>query len=191
MPKLRYVGMCLLAVVCLAACTDVLMTGAQVVYNRRNIEKNVTDQYLTRQAYRALKFDTHEFKESNIAVATYNGEMLLTGQVPHEDLKIKAEEIVREQTKVKRIFNLLTIANPSSALTRIGDSWITAKVKGKLLASNDLDASSIKVVTENGTVYLMGILFPADADKAVEIARTTQGVLQVVKIFSYLKISKS
>lgn len=171
-------------------CMSVATTGAQAVYNRRSLEKNVNDQLTTVRINQALNFKTNEFRNANIDIATYNNEVLLAGQVPEEWQKEKAEEIAKSFPNVERVYNLLAISSPSSGITRISDAWITSKVKAKFIASEDLDATQVKVVTENGTVYLMGILKPEEADAAVELARTTQGVQSVVKMFSYIRISK-
>ncbi len=175
----------------LQACADVAMTGAQALYNRQSIKNNLNDQYITMQAFRAIEVDDKRFKDANISIATFNGEVLLAGQVPHQWQRERIGRIVKQIPAAQRVYNLVTISNPSSTLTRISDSWITAKVKAKLLASGDLDARQIKVVTENSTVFLMGILKPSEADAAIDIARTTDGVTSVVKIFSYIQITKS
>jgi osmotically-inducible protein OsmY len=169
---------------------NVATTGAQVVYNRHEIEKNLQDHYLTLQAYQALFVKTDQFKNANISISTYNNEMLLAGQVPEAWQKTKIEKIIKQIPNIGNIYNLLQVQSPSSALTRVSDTWITTKIKTKLIASNDVDASRVKVVTENGTVYLMGVLLPEQADAAVELASNTAGVQSVVKIFSYMKISK-
>lgn len=174
----------------LQSCMDAAMTGAQVVYNRHNLKKGFDDQYTTAQVFHALNSNTDDFKNANISIATFNGKILLAGQVPETWQKIKAENIVKEKLGKNEIYNLLTVGTPSSTMTRISDAWLTTKVKAKLLASNDLDATQIKVVTENGTVYLMGILQPKEADAAVLIASNTEGVQSVVKIFSYMNISE-
>jgi len=171
-------------------CVNVATTGAQAIYNRHDIEKNLKDQYLTLQAYQTLFVKTDQFKNTNISISTYNKEILLAGQVPERWQKIKIENMLKNIPDILRIYNLIQIQSPSSALTRISDTWITTKIKTKLMASNDVDASRVKVVTENGTVFLMGILLPEQASAAVEIASNTSGVQSVVKIFSYMKISK-
>lgn len=183
-------GMILLSLVVLQGCTDVAVTGAQVVYNRRSLQKNFGDQYITMKAYQGLYIKTDEFQNAHISIATYNREVLLAGQAPEPWQKAKATEIVSKIPDVKRVYNLVSLDSPSSTLTRLSDSWITAKVKAKLIASEDLDATKIKVVTENGTVYLMGILHPEEAQAATDLASETEGVEKVVKIFSYLKITK-
>lgn len=174
----------------LAACANVAMTSASAVYNRHGIEKNVHDQYMTMEAFKSIKMKSDDFKNANVVIATFHDEMLLTGQVPEAWQKEKAEEIVKKLSGVRVVYNQLQIGSPSSTLTRLSDTWITTKIKAKMFASNEIESSDVKVVTENGVVYLMGTLQPQEADTVVNIARTTEGVESVVKIFSYIKISR-
>ena len=169
---------------------NVATSGVEAVYNRHSIQKNLHDQYLTMKAYKALYMDTDSFKNANIIISTYNNEMLLAGQAPFAWQKTRAVEAIRQKTDIDKIYNLITIQAPSSSLTRVSDAWITTKIKTKLLASNDMDGSQVKVITENGTVYLMGILLPEHAEAAVDLARNTDGVQQVIRMFSYMRISK-
>lgn len=180
----------LLMMSALQGCMNVASTGAQAVYNRQSIKKTLNDQLITRDVYLALQHKTHEFKNANISIATFNQEVLLAGEVPEAWQKQKIQTIIKSLPDIKRVYNLIEIASPSSTLTRLNDVWITAKIKGQFIASEDLDVTQIKVVTENSTVYLMGIL-PADAARAaVDIASNTEGVTKVVKIFSYIHINK-
>lgn len=184
--------LCLFAIICqLQACTDVAMSSAQVVVNRHSLQKNLNDQYLTMQAFKAIEIRDTRFRNAHVVIATFNGEMLLTGQVPEPWQKTTAEEIVKRQTGVNTVYNFIAVGDPSSTLTRMSDAWLTTKIKAKFAASDDLESNQIKVLTENGTVYLMGIIPPAEAEAAVDIARHTQGVTSVVKIFSYIHISKN
>lgn len=175
----------------LEGCMNVATTSASAVYNRHSIQRHFNDQYATMRAYQALKFKSDKFNNANIAIATFNGEILLIGQVLEPWQKEEAERIVRKVTKAENIYNLVAIGGVSSTLTRMSDAWITAKIKTKLLASDDIDAGQIKVVTENGTVYLMGVVHPEEAKVAVELASETSGVENVVKLFSYITISKN
>lgn len=181
----------LLFMTLLQGCTNIAMSGVEAVYNRHSIQKSLNDQYITMKAFKTLNIDTKLFKNTHIAVATFNGEVLLAGQVPHTWQRSKAEQLVKVIPGIKQIYNLIAIENPSSSLVRMSDTWLTAKIKAKLLASDEVEANQIKVVTENGTVYLMGILSPEAAQEAVELARSTDGVERVVKIFSYVRITKT
>lgn len=175
----------------LTACVNAAMTGASVAYNHTSIQRNVSDQITTMRIYQALIHKCDDFKDANVAIATFHDEVLLAGQVPESWQKNKAEEIAKRVSNGKEVHNLIAIGSPSSTLTRLSDSWITAKIKAKYLASSDIDATQIKVVTENGTVFLMGLVMPEAAAAAVDIARTTDGVESVVKVFTYLHIDKA
>ncbi len=168
------------------------MTGAQVVYNRHGLSNSIGDQLITLRATQALYLDKAErYKNTTISVATLNKIVVLTGQVPSVELKKAAEATVAQVPNIEKIYNLITISQPSPTLVQMSDSWITAKIKTKLIAANDIDPSQIKVITDNGTVFLIGIIPHEQADIAVDIARTTDGVQKVVKVFSYLVISKT
>lgn len=176
----------------LSACTpmDAATTGAQALYDRHNLQKNLNDQYISMMAARKIYTENDRYKNTNVSIATFNNEVLITGEVENQQQRQEIESIVRNVADIKKLHNLTTISSPSSAIVRMSDAWITAKIKAQLLAINDMEQGKIKVVTENGNVYLMGIVFPEQADTAVEIARTTQGVQSVIKIFSYLRISR-
>lgn len=178
------------AVFFLQGCIDVASTGAQAIYNRHGWQKNFNNQYLSMKVSHELLFATQEFKNCNITITAYNGDVLLAGQVPEAWQKEKAGEITKRVAGVKDVYNTIMVASPSSALTKVSDTWITGKVKAKLLANDDIDATQIKVVTENGTVYLLGTLTPDEANMAVDIAANTAGVQQVVRMFSYIHIDK-
>ena len=107
----------------------------------------------------------------------------MTGEVPTEAAKTEAEKIARSVPNVKSITNELAIAGNSSFGGRSNDSYITSKVKARFIDANKFNVSSVKVVTEAGVVFLMGVVTQAEADAAVEIARTTAGVQKVVRVF--------
>jgi len=183
---------CLLTVTSytLSGCVNAAFSGAQAVYGRHNIQSSLNDQYITMKAERTIYLDTDRFQNTNVSVSSFNGIVLITGQVENNAQRIEIENIVKKIPGVKEIHNVTTVAPTSSPLTRVSDTWITTKVKSKLIAMNDIDPSQIKVVTESGVVYLMGIVPPEQAEIAVEIARSTEGAQSVVKVFSYIHISK-
>ena len=129
---------------------------------------------------------SEELKQSHVSVTSYNGIVLLSGQVPTEQARQLAESTVGQLRKVRKIHNELTVAGPTSAIVRTNDSWLTAKVKSKMLADKQLQSMRIKVVTENGAVFLMGLVTNAQANRAVDISRNTAGVQKVVKMFEYI-----
>ncbi len=175
----------------LIGCMSVATSGAQAIYNHHSIQKSVNDQLITIHAYRSLREHPETTKQSNISIATYDSEVLVSGQVASIGQKQRIDSLMKGIPNTTRVHNLLTVEGKSSTLTRISDAWLTAKIKSKMIASNDVDATLVKVVTENGTVYLMGTLKPEQAEAAVELASNTDGVQSVVKIFSYIHITKN
>lgn len=189
---MRFYAWVLVSAMCLSGCMNAAVSGAQAVYNRHSLQKGMKDQATTFNASRRLeRTDQRLFKDANLSITTYNGEVLLLGQVPNEDQRLEAEAAIREMPGVNRVYNMVEIASPSSPLTRVSDSWITTKIKAQILASNDIDATQVKVVTENSVVYLMGILPPNQANTVLDIASNTDGVRKVIKMFSYIKITKT
>lgn len=158
-----------------------------MVYDHRPLEVTIEDTKTANTIVdklhnvRALRDDSH------IDVTVFNHVVLLTGETPNQDLRQQAEEIARSTSKVEKVYNQLTIQGPTSSLTRTSDSWITTKIKSIMLSREELktNSSSIKVVTENGVVYLMGTVTHQQADTAVDIARQVSGVQKVIKIFQY------
>lgn len=122
----------------------------------------------------------------HIEVTSYNRNVLLTGEAPTENLKQNIETIVRGVPSVQSITNEIMIARTSTLSGRSNDAYITSKVKARFVDASRFRANHVKVVTENGTVFLLGLVKHQEADDATEIARSTSGVLKVVKVFEYL-----
>ena len=156
-----------------------------VVYDHRTIENTLEDTRIANKIANKIKHTEVLDEESHVEVTVFNRVVLLTGETPNPDWRIQAEELAKKVDGVLRVYNQITIQGPTSSLTRTSDSWITAKVKSQMLANQDLKSGSIKVVTENGDVFLMGIVSRDQADIAVDIARQVSGVQKVVKIFQY------
>ena len=124
--------------------------------------------------------------DANISVNSFDGIVLITGQIPSADLIPIATAEVEPLRNVRKIRNELQVIGATSMLSRTNDSWLTAKAKSSLSANEDTDATRIKVVTENGVVYLMGRLTRAEADAAVAATRNVHGIQKIVKIFEYI-----
>ena len=119
-------------------------------------------------------------------MTSFNGIVLLTGEVPTPDLVASIEQIARTTPKVRRVDNELAVAPVSSIGTRTNDSYITSKVKARFVEANKFAPNHVKVVTERQIVYLMGLVTHAEADTAAQLAATTSGVTRVVKVFEYI-----
>jgi osmotically-inducible protein OsmY len=122
---------------------------------------------------------------THVNVAPYNRVILLTGEAPDEKTRAAIEADVRDIANVRGVVNEIQLAPPSSLADRTNDSLITTRVKARFLDANKFNPVHVKVVTEAGVVYLLGIVTEQEANQAVEIARTTGGVIKVVKMFSY------
>ncbi|HEU4353564.1 MAG TPA: BON domain-containing protein [Burkholderiales bacterium] len=123
-----------------------------------------------------------------INVASFNRAVLLTGQAWDEGVRAEAEKLVAGVPNVRSVTNEIQVAGIASATSRANDATITAKVKGGFVNAKELNPLHVKVVTEAGIVYLLGLVTEAEADKATDIARTTGGVRKVVKVFEYCTV---
>ena len=155
--------------------------GALMVSDRRPSETYLSDQGIEIRA--ANRIDERFGDKAHVNVTSYNRAVLLTGEVPDAAARAEVEKIVAGVPDVKAISNELEIAGVSSLSARSNDSFITSKVKGRFLDANKFSVNAVKVVTENGVVYLLGIVSQAEADAAVEVTRTTAGVRKVVRVF--------
>jgi osmotically-inducible protein OsmY len=170
---------------CAALAVTGAATGASVAYDRRTTGTVVEDEAIELKAAKAIFEDKALQDQAHLNVTSYNTRVLVTGETPTEELRARAIDIVRHIDKVTQVFNEITVAAPSSLMTRSSDSVITSKVKTKLLANEQISGINVKVVTENGVVYLMGIVARSESDLATDIARQTGGVQKVVKLFEY------
>lgn len=179
-------------IVCsLSACVPVALVaasataGGAMVYDKRSMTTMAEDRDIVSTALKQMNDNPQLREQTHIDVSAFNGLMLLAGQAPTEDLRNQAYQIASNTPRVKRVYNEITIAPPTSTTTRTQDSWITTKVKSKMLAEKGLHSSQIKVITENNVIYLMGIVTHKQADLAALVASQVSGVAKVVRIFEY------
>tara|TARA_Y100001934_G_C12230707_1_gene715261 strand:- start:139 stop:714 length:576 start_codon:yes stop_codon:yes gene_type:complete len=161
-------------------------TGAAVANDRRTVGTMLDDQTIEFKVLDALRSDDDLWQQTHVNGTSVNNIVLLTGEAPTDELRQRIETLVHQIPKVRRVHNEIVIGAPSSLLTRSSDSWITGKVKTNLLTTDIQEATQIKVVTENGSVYLMGLVTQAEASRATDVARAVGGVQRVVKVFEYL-----
>ncbi len=154
----------------------------------RTLGNYVEDEAIELKVLVNLSKGSAPLSQSHINVTSFNGQVLLSGQVPNETIKREAEQVVNQTREVKRIHNELEIAGPTSTIVRTNDTYLTSRIKLQLLADNDVSGSRIKVVTENGTVYLMGLVSQRESDRAIEIIRGVSGVQRIVKVFEYIPL---
>lgn len=129
---------------------------------------------------------TDKYPNVHVNVTSYNRMALLTGEVPTAEAKTEIERIARAVENVKGVYNELRVGPPSALSQRTNDSYITSKVKARFLDAQRFNPVYVKVVTEAGTTFLMGIVNRKEAEDATELARTTSGVQKVVRVFEYI-----
>lgn len=171
----------------LSGCFPVVATGVGagtlMAADRRTSGAYIDDEAIELKASHRI---SDEFKDKvHVNVTSYNRSVLLTGEVPSEAEKERVEQIARSVENVRSISDELAIMQPSSLESRSEDALITTKIKGQFLSSNTVPANVVKVVTERGAVYLMGIVSHKEGDAAAQMASTTNGVQKVVKLFEY------
>ncbi len=170
---------------CAAVAVTGIAAGARVAADTRTTGTIIEDQSIELKAMQTLHANKELHEQVHINTTSYNTVVLVTGEAPTEEMRREVIEFIRNIEKVSHVHNEITIAAPSSLMSRSSDSLITSKVKTKLLANRQVSGLNIKVVTEKGVVYLMGILTRENGDKAADLARRTGGVQKVVKLFQY------
>lgn len=176
------------AAVLLSGCAAVVVggaaAGAMVATDRRLPEVMLADERIERQA--SARIGERLKDQVHINVTSFNRQVLLTGEATTEALKQDAERIVLGVPEVRNAVNDIAVAAPSSLGARSNDAYITSIVKSRMVGAGKFNPVHVKVVTEAGTVYLMGLVTRREAEDATQIARTTAGVRRVVRVFEYI-----
>jgi len=160
-------------------------TAGAMANDRRTSGAFVDDEIIEWKIVDALGEDEQIRNHTHLNATSYNGVVLLTGEVSDNAMRAKIDTLIRNIDGVRQLHDETTVAAPSSLMSRSGDTWITSKVKTALLTDDTQTGSRTKVVTDKGVVYLMGIVSPQEADKLTDIARRVGGVQKVVKVFEY------
>ncbi len=173
----------------LAGCAQLTVkavtVGAGVAIDRRTAGAQLEDETIQLRA--AIALSEVLGPNANVTVTSYNREVLLTGEVPDEASKQGAERLVGRLENVHRVFNQLGIMPATPLAQRAHDVYLTARVKMALMDSRGMTVTAFRVVTERGTVYLMGRVTPLEADRATALVRQIGGVRRVVRLFDILQ----
>ncbi|MDR1648054.1 MAG: BON domain-containing protein [Zoogloeaceae bacterium] len=168
----------------LSGCFGLALTGATVgvlaVTDRRSLGVQTDDETIELKASARLSKDIKD--KSHVNFTSYNRRVLLTGEVPDDATKTRVAEETRRVENVEAVWNELSVSGVSSLASRSNDTYVTAKMKGRFVDANTFSAHHVKVVTEAGIAYLLGIVNQREADAAIHVARTTQGVRKVVSV---------
>ena len=170
---------------CVLALAGAAGGGALIATDRRTVGAQTEDREI--QVKAATQIAQSLPDDAHVNVTVFNQRVLLTGEVPSEQNKQQAETIVRGIDNVKRIVNELAVQPKSTLSSRANDSYLEGRVKTALIAEKGISANDFKVVCERGNVYLMGLVTTDEGDTGGDAASRVPGVMQVVKVFQYIK----
>lgn len=184
-------GLILASLLMLNSCASVISAttgdeGVQENRGRRSVGAMFDDSSIETSIRVNLDAEDEGLKKAHINIVSFNGVVLLIGQVPTQDLKNLATRVANTRTRVKTVHNELEVTEASSFLSRSNDALLTTKLKTLMLADPTVSGMRIKVVTENGVVYLMGLVTQQEANLAVELVSGASGVSKVVRAFEYI-----
>jgi len=174
----------------LAGCVPLVVAGAVggtalVATDRRSVGAQADDEAIELKVSNAI--NTQYGESVHAIVTSYNGIVLLSGEVPTQDIWASIGNLAKTTPKVRTVHNELAVGPNADLNVRSNDTFITSKVKTRFVEANKFSATHVKVVTQRGIVYLMGIVRPDEGDAAAQIASTTTGVVRVVKLFEYMR----
>ena len=168
---------------------DQEITEQSLKHDRRTREAILIDKEIETEAYSELNSDDDILNQCHVTITAYNGAVLVTGETPNEELRKKIISTVQVIPNVKLIHNDLIIANPSDSSSRANDTFITDRVKkalNQIRTMPDFDPSMVKVITENGTVYLMGLVHRDEGTVVINVTKLQPGIKQIVTVFEYI-----
>ena len=174
------------------SCTTILVqtTGEEGILEdpgERTAGAMLEDQSIETKVKVNMRSQEPAFRQSSFDVISHNGVVLLVGQVESKTLKNRATKIAsKASSKVRRIHSELEVAGRTSLISRTNDTWIATKVRTLLYTNDDVPSDQVRVIAENGAVYLMGLISQAEGDNAANLARNISGVTKVVKVFEYI-----
>lgn len=174
------------------SCTTILTetTGSQGLQEdpyQRTAGTVVEDNSIETKVIVNMRSQQPAFRDASVAAHSHNGVVLLVGQVQSEELKQQATVIASEASvHVRRVHNEMEIAGRRSMLSRSNDTWLATKVRTQLTANDDINANRMRVIANDGTIFLMGIVDRDEGQRAVNLARNVGGVMRVVNVFEYL-----
>ncbi len=172
---------CVAAMVGAAAVTTI-----DVAHERRTLGAYIDDGAIELRIQQYLLRDEEVRQQTHLNPTSMNGIVLLTGEAGSAAVKNRVLDYIRGIDGVRQVVDETEISGKTGLISRTNDGWLTTKVKTRLYARTGLDANRVKVVTEHGTVYLMGLVTREEAGRAVDIVRHIDGIVRVVKVFEYV-----
>jgi osmotically-inducible protein OsmY len=177
-------GLVLFLTGCVTATVGVVAVSTiDIVKDERSFGTMIDDNVIEASIFKDFVTDPKLDGSTHINATVVNGIVLLTGEVSSNEQKFRAAEIANSYQGVEQVVNQLDLLGKTSFTSRTNDTLITAKVKTELIRDKGVDSSNIKVVTERGVVYLLGIVTPSEGETAISLAKQVGGVVRIVKIF--------
>jgi osmotically-inducible protein OsmY len=184
------VGLGLCASLLVVGCAEVInvtrSNPIEMKANTRTMGAKLNDQEIETASKVNIKKADPQLEYAHVNIDSFNGIVLLTGQVPSEDLRNLVADTVYKLNPVREIHNELVVMDPTNFAARTRDTWISTKIKAQLVADKETDSTRVHFVTENQTVFLMGMVTHAEADRIVNMVSHTADVQKVVKVFEYI-----
>lgn len=171
---------------CVAAVIGGGAVAAKVATDPRTTGTQIDDETLEFKVENAVEKDAQIKAEGHVNAVSYNGRVLLIGQVPNSDVKDTATALAKGVKGVNEVYNELTVSSKISFAQISKDSWLTTQVKSKMFVDGRVKATDVKVISENGEVFLLGNVTQSQANAAADIASKISGVKKVIKVFKYL-----
>lgn len=187
---LKKLAILLGATIFLQGCVAALIGGgavaAKVATDPRTTGTQIDDETLEFKVENSVEKDAQIKAEGRVNAVSYNGRVLLIGQVPNSDVKDTATALAKGVEGVNEVYNELTVSPKISFAQISKDSWLTTQVKSKMFVDGRVKATDVKVISENGEVFLLGNVTQSQANAAADIASKISGVKKVIKVFKYL-----
>ncbi|AUU87835.1 MULTISPECIES: division/outer membrane stress-associated lipid-binding lipoprotein [Enterobacteriaceae] len=182
----------LISALLLQGCVGAVVVGSAAVGTKaatdpRTVGTQVDDGTLELRVNSALSKDEQIKKQARINVTAYQGKVLLVGQAPTTDLSSRAKQIAMGVDGATEVYNEIRQGQPIGMGTAASDTWITSKVRTQLLSSDQVKSSNVKVTTENGEVFLLGLVTDREGRAAADIASRVSGVKHVTTAFTMIK----
>ncbi|MGP5176137.1 BON domain-containing protein [Psychrobacter immobilis] len=180
------IGVMLMTSIVTTGCTTNYLTNStEGTYGVPMTERTIPQRLLDRSIEHTVKINVYGLKEdlqqtSRMGIDSFNSEVLLTGEVPTEAIKVEVEKVVSSMPDVRHVYNELNVSASKGYSSTVHDGYITSKLLAKVAASDGVKASQIKAVTNDGVVYIMGRMTPTQQSHLIDIANSTVGVTELV-----------
>lgn len=173
----------------LSGCFSAALSGASLAYNHNQVSKEFSDYYIGVKLQQQIS-NNPQLKQdgNNVAVTAFHQIVLLTGSVANQQDQQLVSQLASDFPGVLKVYNATKIGPQEGLLNAAHDSWVTTKIKSKIVASKYINPNHVQVVTVNGVVYLLGVLTHQEANIAVNASRATDGVRKIITIFYYIKM---